>query len=74
MAERLQVFLNRKHVGEITLDGAEDRYGLTYASTWIAEHGFPVSPHVQLADCKPESVRRFLANLLPEGKWLEELA
>lgn len=74
MAARLQAFLNRKHLGEITLDGAEDRYGLTYAPTWVAEHGFPVSPHLTFAGSKPESVRRFLANLLPEGKWLEELA
>ena len=74
MIARLQTFLNRQHLGEITFNGADDRYDLLYAPVWIAQHGFPVSPHLKFADCRPESVRRFLANLLPEGKWLEELA
>jgi serine/threonine-protein kinase HipA len=74
MAERIQAFLNRKHLGEITLDGGNDRYGLTYSPTWISEKGFPVSPHLKFDNRQPESVRRFLANLLPEGKWLEELS
>jgi len=74
MADRIQTFLNRKYLGEITLDGADDRYGLTYSPTWIKENGFPVSPHLTFDSCQPESVRRFLANLLPEGKWLEELS
>lgn len=74
MAESIQAFLNRKHLGEITLDGADDRYGLTYLPTWIEANGFPISPHLKFDICQPESVRRFLANLLPEGKWLEELS
>jgi serine/threonine-protein kinase HipA len=74
MADLLQAYCNGKHLGEITLDGANDRYGLGYAADWITGNGFPVSPHLPLDSCSPESVRRFLANLLPEGKWLEELA
>jgi serine/threonine-protein kinase HipA len=74
MAETLQVFLNRKHLGEISLEGADDRYGLAYSPSWLAEGGFPVSPHLKPDECRPEAVRRFLANLLPEGRWLEELS
>jgi len=74
MSEKLQVFLNQKHLGEISLDGSIDSYGLSYAPSWLAEGGFLISPHLKPAECSPESVRRFLANLLPEGKWLEELS
>jgi len=74
MPEKLQVFLNQKHLGAISLDGSSDSYGLAYAPSWLAEGGFPISPHLKPAQCSPDSVRRFLANLLPEGKWLEELS
>ena len=74
MAEALQVFLNQNYLGEISLDGANDSYGLAYAPAWLAEGGFPVSPHLKPEGCSSESIRRFLANLLPEGKWLDELS
>jgi hypothetical protein len=37
MANRLRVSLNQKHVGEIILDGMDDRYALEYASSWLSE-------------------------------------
>jgi serine/threonine-protein kinase HipA len=73
MTEKLQTFLNRKHLGEIVLDSTDDRDGLVYCPSWIPEGGFPVSPHLKPGESTSESVRRFLANLLPEGKWLEEI-
>ena len=74
MSERLSVFLNRETLGVLTLQGEEDRYGLEYASSWLAGQGYAVSPHLKPGACQSEQIKRFLSNLLPEGKWLEELS
>ncbi len=74
MTEHLAVYCDQQHLGTITLDGHNDRYGLVYAPAWQAQSGFAVSPHLLWGTVKAESVKRFLANLLPEGKWLEELS
>lgn len=74
MSEALSVFLNRSPLGTITLEGKEDRYALEYAQAWLDGAGFPISPHLKPGDCESERVKRFLSNLLPEGKWLEELS
>lgn len=74
MAETLSVFLNREPLGWVTLEGKDDRYGLEYASSWLAGQGYAISPHLQPGECDSEKVKRFLSNLLPEGKWLEELS
>lgn len=74
MPEALSVFLNRTPLGTITLEGKEDRYALEYAQSWLDGAGFPISPHLKPGDCESERVKRFLSNLLPEGKWLEELS
>lgn len=74
MSEQLSVFLNQESLGTITLHGHEDRYELEYASSWVDGPGFAVSPHLKPGECQSEAIKRFLANLLPEGKWLEELS
>jgi serine/threonine-protein kinase HipA len=74
MTEQLAVFLDRNHLGTLFLDGREDRYELEYARTWLAAEGFAISPHLKPGACKSEFLKRFLANLLPEGKWLDELS
>jgi serine/threonine-protein kinase HipA len=74
MATRLTVNINRQHLGTITLEESGERYALEYALSWLDGGGFSVSPHLKPGKCASESVRRFLANLLPEGRWLEELA
>lgn len=74
MSLQLSTFCNHNHLGEITFEGLEDRYGLAYDPVWLDGGGFPVSPHLRPGECSSESIRRFLANLLPEGKWLEELS
>ena len=74
MPETLSVFLNREPLGAITLEGKEDRYGLEYAHAWLDGPGYPISPHLKPSECESEKVKRFLSNLLPEGKWLEELS
>ncbi len=74
MSEQLTVFLNNDHLGTITLDGHQDRYELEYAPSWLDGSGYAISPHLQPGYCQSDKVKRFLANLLPEGKWLEELS
>ena len=74
MTEKLAIFINQKHLGSLTLDGLNDRYGLVYDQDWSDKSGFSISPHLKQGDCKSNTVKRFLANLLPEGKWLEELS
>lgn len=71
---QLATFLNRERLGTVTLQEQEERYELSYAASWLKGPNFAVSPH--LLPGKPDSgaVKRFLANLLPEGKWLEELS
>lgn len=74
MPEQLAVFLNQEPLGTITLSGHTDGYKLKYASSWLGSPGFAISPHLKPEACPSESVKRFLANLLPEGKWLDELS
>jgi serine/threonine-protein kinase HipA len=74
MVETLSVFLNRKPLGLMTLEGKGDRYGLAYAQSWLEGGGYAISPHLKTGECESEKVKRFLSNLLPEGKWLEELS
>lgn len=74
MTEELAVFLNRKHLGIISLAGLEDTYGLVYDPTWLMDGGYAISPNLKPQRCRSESIKRFLSNLLPEGKWLDELS
>jgi serine/threonine-protein kinase HipA len=74
MRELLQVALNRAPVGHILFEAANDQYGLTYLQSWLDADGFPVSPHLISETAPAGSVKRFLANLLPEGRWLDELS
>ena len=74
MTEKLAVFIDQERLGAITLEGKEDNYSLTYDPRWLDATGFAISPHLKPEECQSESLKRFLANLLPEGKWLEELS
>jgi serine/threonine-protein kinase HipA len=74
MTEQLAVYIDQRRLGFITLDGHKDKYSLEYDPEWLEESGFAISPHLEPGASKSDSVKRFLANLLPEGKWLEELS
>ena len=69
----LAVFLDGNFVGQIAFEGSTDRYSLSYDASWL-NGGYIISPHLPSVDCRSDSVKRFLANLLPEGQWLEELS
>lgn len=74
MAAYLTIDLDRRHLGKIMLEEKSEQYGLEYAPSWLDGGGFAVSPHLKPGECTSESIKRFLANLLPEGRWLEELS
>jgi len=74
MAANLTIALNRRHLGKILLEEKSEQYSLEYAPSWLEGGGFAVSPHLKPGECASESAKRFLANLLPEGRWLEELS
>lgn len=74
MTATLNVFLDQAILGKITFEGANEQYGLDYSPRWLAEAGFAVSPHLKPEQCRSDVLKRFLANLLPEGRWLEELS
>ncbi len=74
MTEELAVFLDRKHLGTLSLDGLADHFALLYDQSWLRDEGYAISPHLKPEHCRSESIKRFLANLLPEGKWLDELS
>lgn len=74
MTENLLTYLDGVYLGKIIIDGSSDTYGLEYDEPWIEGGGFPVSPHLKFHESPDDSVRRFLSNLLPEGRWLEELS
>lgn len=74
MASQLTLFLNRELLGTLTLSADAEAYQLAYAPSWLAGPGFAISPHLPPGACHSEAVKRFLANLLPEGRWLDELS
>ena len=74
MTENLLTYMNGDFLGKIILDGPFETYGLEYDEAWINGGGFPISPHLKYHQSSNDSVKRFLSNLLPEGRWLDELS
>ncbi|HZV81946.1 MAG TPA: HipA domain-containing protein [Geobacteraceae bacterium] len=72
--ERLYIFIGQERLGEIRIIDAKGAMDLVYDPAWLSAGGFKISPHLQPDACRPESVRNFLSNLLPEGEWLEDLS
>lgn len=74
MTEKLLTYMNGVYLGKIILDAPFATYGLEYGETWINGEGFPISPYLDFRQSPEGAVRRFLSNLLPEGRWLDELS
>jgi serine/threonine-protein kinase HipA len=72
----LSLWAQRRHVAEIEHIPFEDSWSLNYTAAWQADDdAFPLSPALPL-QAPPEgyrsaSIRRFLENLLPEGRALD---
>lgn len=73
----LWVFDGLSPVGVIRHDAREDAWTFAYDPAWRqTASAYPLSPHFPLSGPNPASatVRRFIANLLPEGRALDDAA
>jgi serine/threonine-protein kinase HipA len=73
----LHAFDERAPVGTLGYESLEERFSFDYTEVWRnLRSAYSISPHILLAGQPPASgtVRRFLENLLPEGRALEIVA
>ena len=69
----LQVKLNELIIGTISIKGKDEIYKFEYTDEW-KQTGYEVSPHLAFNKTIPSGIiKRFLENLLPEGKGLDDL-
>jgi len=67
------VHFNHQAIADLSVVSKEERYCFTYMPQWQKE-GYAVSPHLKLDNSADSgTVKRFLENLLPEGRGLETL-
>ncbi len=68
--QKLNIYFNNKEIGSIDI---KDEFILNYTKEWI-DNGFAISPHLPLnSEIKSNSIKNFLENLLPEGRWLDDI-
>jgi serine/threonine-protein kinase HipA len=70
----LWLFDGNTRVGTVDYDSLDDRFSFSYAPEWRERRdAYPLSPHLPLSDAPAASstVRRFIENLLPEGRALD---
>jgi serine/threonine-protein kinase HipA len=70
----LSVFDGTSRVGVVEYESLEERFSFSYDPAWRTAHAaYPLSPHLSLSGAQSASstVRRFLENLLPEGRALD---
>lgn len=84
----LDVHIGASHVGVLTYDSATDTFDFAYAASWCENlRSFALSPYIPLPATlagahplprgevpRPLAIRRFLENLLPEGRALDAAA
>ena len=71
---RLCVFDGDARAGAIEYDSLEEQFSFEYDQQWLKSEGaYPLSPHLLLqgAPVLSSTVRRFIENLLPEGRALD---
>ena len=70
---KLKITMSGQEVASIWVDKIEETYKFKYSQEWVNQ-GFEISPHIKLKEpSKSGIVRRFLENLIPEGKGLEDI-
>jgi len=73
----LWVYAGRSCAGTLAYDSLDHAFSFEYDTAWVeAAQAYPLSPHFPLRGPAPSSatVRRFLENLLPEGRALDVVA
>lgn len=76
-AYHLHVFDGAEAIGTVEYESLEERFSFEYADAWRRRRfAYSISPHILLDGPAPTSgtVRRFLENLLPEGRALDIVA
>jgi serine/threonine-protein kinase HipA len=71
---RMAVFAGVSRIGTVGFDSQEEAFSFEYDAEWRARgDSFSISPHILIHGAAPASgtVRRFLENLLPEGRALD---
>lgn len=71
------VFDSPARVGTVGYESLDERFSFGYEESWIrAEASYSISPHILMIAPPAQSgtVRRFLENLLPEGRALDIVA
>ena len=67
------VNFNHQAIADLSVESKEEIYGFTYMTQW-QEEGYAISPHLKLDNSADSgTIKRFLENLLPEGRGLETL-
>ena len=70
---KLKICCGLKAVGVLTYNIEDDTYHVAYDAKW-REEGYPLAPLIPFDESgKSSDVRKFLLNLFPEGKHLDEL-
>ncbi len=67
----LDIFADHQQVGRLGFEPEGDTYSLQYSAAW-GSRGNALSPHLPMGRAaSTHTIRRFLENLLPEGRALE---
>jgi serine/threonine-protein kinase HipA len=70
----LHVFDDGRRVGQLDYESRAEEFSFRYDPAWaLAEDAYPISPHVLMhgPPASSSTVRRFVENLLPEGRALD---
>ena len=69
----LDLFVGQVFVARLEFHPEQDTFSLAYSPTWASDRrGYALSPHLPLdGKATSSSIRRFLENLLPEGRALD---
>lgn len=69
----LDLFVGQSSVARLELQPELNSFSLTYSPAWVASRqGYALSPHLPLdGRASSSSIRRYLENLLPEGRALD---
>jgi serine/threonine-protein kinase HipA len=73
----LSVFDGSVRVGTLRYESLEESFAFEYDAAWlVTRSAYSISPHIQMsaAGASSSTVRRFLENLLPEGRALDVVA
>jgi len=70
---KLQITMGNNTVASMWIDKTDETYKLEYSDQW-KKNGFAISPHIKLnRPANSGVIKRFLENLIPEGKGLEDI-